>query len=352
MTGADVDGLRRLRSLVASAGDSPSALAALARAAHATGERSLAVDLAERALALTRDAAVRATARSVLSASVPDWHFTIVGDAARNAAYEAAIGRAVRPGCLVLEIGAGTGLLAMMAARAGARVVTCEADPAVASAARDVVAANGLSDRIQVVSKPSGELDLDADLGGRADILLSEIVSNNVVGQGVIASHAGAAHLLRPGARVIPAAATVRVALASFRPPVDRRMGEVAGFDLSAFNRLERPYREISTGSPHLQVLSRPADLLTLDLARAAEFRPFGREVTLTALEPGANAFVQWMRLDLDGEGAYENAPGGGPSCWSPMVWRFDGDDAVEAGACVRAAGRCEEASLRIWREP
>ena len=42
-------------------------------------------------------------------------------------AYDAALRRAIRPGCRVLEIGTGSGLLAMMAARAGAaQVVTCE----------------------------------------------------------------------------------------------------------------------------------------------------------------------------------------------------------------------------------
>jgi type II protein arginine methyltransferase len=99
---------------------------------------------------------------------VPKWHFNIVRDDARNAAYEAAIVRAVRPDARILDIGAGTGLLAMMAARAGAKdVITCEMNPAVADAAADIVARNGHADRVRVVPKRSTELDVAADMGER-----------------------------------------------------------------------------------------------------------------------------------------------------------------------------------------
>ena len=49
----------------------------------------------------------------------PPWHFPMMADASRNRAYEAAISR-VASGRRVLDIGTGAGLLAMMAARAGA----------------------------------------------------------------------------------------------------------------------------------------------------------------------------------------------------------------------------------------
>ena len=61
---------------------------------------------------------------SLPPSAVPRWHFDMVLDAQRNDAYAAAIGRAVQrkreAGCtklLALDLGAGTGLLSMMAAR-------------------------------------------------------------------------------------------------------------------------------------------------------------------------------------------------------------------------------------------
>eukprot|EP00966_Prymnesium_polylepis_P024041 553550-Prymnesium_polylepis.1 len=73
-------------------------------------------------------------------------------DERRNGAYHRAICRAVASlpkGSVVLEIGSGSGLLAMMAAKAGAsngvRVVGCEMHGVMAVAAQRVVAANGFS---------------------------------------------------------------------------------------------------------------------------------------------------------------------------------------------------------------
>ena len=65
-----------------------------------------------------------------LAASLlPRWHFPMLNDTERNLRFEAAIEKSVREGGrTVLDLGAGTGLLSLMAARAGAdRVYACEA---------------------------------------------------------------------------------------------------------------------------------------------------------------------------------------------------------------------------------
>jgi 2-polyprenyl-3-methyl-5-hydroxy-6-metoxy-1,4-benzoquinol methylase len=60
------------------------------------------------------------------SRSLPWWHFAMVADEARNAAFDKAITSAVKrihaqqQECRVFDVGCGSGLLSMMARRAGA----------------------------------------------------------------------------------------------------------------------------------------------------------------------------------------------------------------------------------------
>lgn len=64
------------------------------------------------------------------------YHARMVADLARVDAYERAIRRLVKPGDVVLDLGTGTGILAMLAARRGARVHAIESMDVAHQAAR------------------------------------------------------------------------------------------------------------------------------------------------------------------------------------------------------------------------
>tara|TARA_B100001057_G_scaffold499353_1_gene609669 strand:+ start:470 stop:832 length:363 start_codon:yes stop_codon:yes gene_type:complete len=81
---------------------------------------------------------------------VPKWHIPMMNDTKRNNAYLKAINSAIKDNEYVLEIGTGSGLLAMMANDAGAqKVVTCEASQPIAEAVKRIIAINGYEDRIK-----------------------------------------------------------------------------------------------------------------------------------------------------------------------------------------------------------
>jgi hypothetical protein len=253
----------------------------------------------------------------------------------------------------VLEIGTGSGLLAMMAARAGAgTVVTCEANPAVAAAARDVIAANGLADRIRVIGAHSTTLDA-ADIGGAADILVSEIVSNDMVSQGVLPAHEHAvAHLLKPGAAVIPARGRVRVALAEHRGRGVAGLHESCGFDLSAFNRLAQPWRHVAIESPQLSLRSDPADLFDFDFASGGPWPASRAGLALASTGGTVNGIAQWIALDMDDAEVHENLPASGArSCWACVFWPFAESVATSPGETVAIASRHEKDRVRLWRK-
>lgn len=137
--------------------------------------------------------------------AVNDFHFAMMNDKPRNEFYWELLRRNVTPESGVLEIGAGSGLLSMMAAKLGAKwVVAVEGSADMADLARRNVAANGLQDKVTVLCMMSTDLEPE-DLPAKPDILVSEILGTLLLGE--------SAHdyiedvrrrILKPSTRIIP----------------------------------------------------------------------------------------------------------------------------------------------------
>ena len=170
---------------------------------------------------------------------VPRWHFSMLSDNSRVEAFQKAIQSKVRLGDLVLDIGTGSGLLAMFAAKAGAsHVFACEGVPLLAQKAREIIAANGFSECISVLDKWSMDLVVGADLPEKADVLISEIVDHVLIGEGIIPTFEHAlAELVKPAARIIPECG--RLFLSAFECDelhTSNCVSEAGGLDISQFN--------------------------------------------------------------------------------------------------------------------
>lgn len=331
----------------------PSRLIALGCALMESGKGDKALALVEQALAQHgEDPLLRRAAEAILSYKIPGFHREMLADEARNRAYRQAIEGADPEGKTVLDIGAGSGLLAMMAARAGAaRVFACEANTALAATAREIVAANGFADRVRILASHSSALDAEADLDGGADLIVSEIFSNDLIGEGALPAlgHAMRA-LARPGARILPAAATIRVALAFHGGRRRKPIGAVDGFDLALFGRHAPRAFDLATDNERLVLRSAPHDLFRFDFQNGRDF-PEERALVRAESEGGpVNGIVQWIRLQLDEAVAYENAPGEGPRSHWPVIFH-PRDEAIDppAGTSLAIQGWHDERRLLIW---
>lgn len=248
----------------------------------------------------------------LLKKSVPGWHLSMLDDHARNEAYDAAICASVNPGDIVLDIGTGSGLLAMMAARAGAgHVYACEQDPILAHLAQDIIAKNGYSDKITIIAKNSQDLIIGKDMPQKADMLVSEIFDSAIVGEGVLPSinHAQQ-HLLKGGAKIIPQKATLKAVLTQC-PHLHRHdnVGNVSGFDLEAMRALALPYSHRDAQiyfdtSDEAKTISETFDMHVFDFEKPL---PLGFnsscDITVNA-DSDADSVLMWFDLELV-EGVY-----------------------------------------------
>lgn len=291
-------------------------------------------------------------AQAVLSYKVPGFHRSMLADSARNEAYESAIRESVRPGDLVLDIGAGSGLLAMMAARAGAaRVVACEADRLLAATAREIVGRNGYGDVVEIVAERSTKLEAAGTLAAGADLIVSEVFSHTLLDEGAIETlnHA-MKKLARPGARIIPASASIQVALAEYRGEILPPIGDVAGFDLSRFDRHAPRTMSVPLKSRNLRLRSPAQPLFDFDFTLGEAPAEQRRTLAMTSRGGRVDGVAQWIRLQLTDEIAFENRPGPGRwSHWPCVFYPFDSPLATAKGDQVPVEGWHDEVRVRIW---
>jgi type II protein arginine methyltransferase len=325
-------------------------LVALAQVLSARGWRADAARLCLQALSRAEPGTeAYARARELLAKGIPRWHIPLLHDAVRAEAYDRAIRRAVRPGMLVLDIGTGSGVLAMMAARAGAEhVVACEQDPVLALVARENVRRNGLAGRVTIVAKHSRALVLGEDLPRRADLLVSEIVSDQLLGEGVLDAVALArTSLLTEAAPAIPCDGQILVALAEGNFTRRAPVAEVAGLDLSFVNVL-RGSRQAEPSE--LATMSKASPILSFDFSGGDSNKEGSGECSLRAERAGVCAgLLQSMRFRLDGDIALSTEVLWPGVAWGRHVFCLPKPQKMEAGDEVRACAVYSADGLLVW---
>lgn len=128
-------------------------------------------------------------------------HIAMLSDEHRTCAYLDAVRKVVQPGDVVLDLGTGTGILAVAAAQAGARHVYAIEKGAIADYAARVFVDNGVADRVTLIR----ELSTRVELPERANVLVTETFGDEPLSEQVLAYVGDAVQrLLTPDARILP----------------------------------------------------------------------------------------------------------------------------------------------------
>lgn len=266
---------------------------------------------------------------------VPRWHFVMLNDHQRNKAFDEALKNAVTPDTVVLDIGSGTGLLAMMAVRAGAKqAFTCEMVPAIAELARETVELNGMAERIVILDKKSTSLTVGNQMTRKANLLVTETVDSSLLAEDIVASITHAkANLLTEDAQIIPCAATVyAMVLESPQLRNLNSVGTVAGFDVSLINRYATAhYVPARLAFFDYTPLTEPFEVFHFDFVNG-EIVPEQKTISVRATRDGVGQCIAfWFNMQLDEKTAITNEPGTTVH-WDQALQCLDTEVEIRAG--------------------
>lgn len=168
--------------------------------ANAAEMIGVVIRLCDADLLVSPDAAAHQP-RSVTGFAAAASHIAMLDDRARTTSFVQAIAATVTPGDVVIDLGTGTGVLAIAAARAGARRVYAIEATGIADTAAAMFAASGVGDRISLIRGWSTDITLDEP----ADVLVTETLGDDPWGENFLHLVADARRrLLRPGAQIVP----------------------------------------------------------------------------------------------------------------------------------------------------
>lgn len=296
--------------------------------------------------------------RRILATKIPYWHFEMLADVDRNDAYQRAIEKKVNENSIILDIGTGSGLLSMMAARAGAKQITaCEMHQRLAATAQEIIKVNGYEQKIKVIAKKSNLVKIGEEMPQKANLIISEILDVGALGEGVLPSLRHAMqNLAEPDVQLIPSRVNlygqlIEIPSRSLVAPIK----EISGFDLSPFEKYRIPdeYLKINLKGEKYKTLSPILPLLDIDFYNLppvySKDQPNQIPLTIPIVESGvAQAFVFWFDLFLDDEIMVSSKVDGKLEHWGQALYCFPNPSKVEEGQKLVITMLQSEALIRF----
>ena len=114
---------------------------------------------------------------------------------------------------IVMDVGAGTGILSIFAVQAGAKHVYSIEPSAVASDMQEIINDNGYADKITIIRKMSEDLTLEDFDGNKPDFIVSEWMGYFLYFEGMLPSVIKARQMFGDTAKMLPSNGTLRLSL-------------------------------------------------------------------------------------------------------------------------------------------
>ena len=274
----------------------------------------------------------------------------MVGDALRFPAYCQAIARAVKPGDVVVDIGSGPGVFALLACKAGARKVYAIDTESVVEFGRQFASDNGFADRIEFLRGDSRRILLPE----RANVILSDIRGAlPLFGQAIHALNDARRRLLAEDGIMIPEQDRLFVSLAEVPEIYERIIAPwkcVAGLDLNAALPIVLNTIYKRQCQPD-KLISDTREWHTLDYLAGADAKA-GNTLRFMATRQGIiHGFIVWFDTKLHERIGFSTAPGSMDSVYGQVFLPLLEPVKVAAGEEICAALHADLIGTDyIWR--
>lgn len=266
-----------------------------------------------------------------------EYHRTLIADRARNAAFFEAMRAAIVPGeTVVADIGAGTGLIGLMAAKLGAREVFLYESAEVAGVALEMIARNKARNCHLMACHSTEMVDPP-----QVDLIVSETLGNYALEENIIETLNDArARFLKPGGKVIPER------IRQFVSPVvsNRLHRELSAWDEVGFGLDFRTAKAMSLNNVYVRTLRRdelldPAGQVwdDVDLMKSAKSVRKGEAFWTAADRVEVSGLCVWWEAGLGGPINLSTAPGAAVTHWEQLYFPMTAPMTLEPGGHLRA---------------
>ena len=280
-------------------------------------------------------------ADSTLNYSTLSGQISMLQDSVRCKAFQRAIAETVTPGCVVLDIGAGTGILSLFAAQAGARVVYAVEQTEIAHIAREIIEENGLSDQITVIQHDMATLELPE----KVDVIVSEWLGGYGVDENLLPIVVQARdRWLKPGGKLIPSSVTALLAPAfdeHLQYDVDFWGSTPYGIDLDLIGRsTARTFRCAANHVKQKHLLCDPKVMWKTDVMTYPSedtTQPFICHLEFVAdRDAEFNCLAAWFRAPLTENILMTNGPSDPNTHWGRHIFPLGENVFIQKGALIR----------------